>query len=84
MYFSWVFLLLLNEYEEEGKSDPGKKEWPRKGMSQEMTQKKKESILAFFRQVVGFIKLHFHFILFESITKKWIADEHYNRSKLGS
>lgn len=38
-------------------------------MSQEMTQKK-ESVLAFFRLVVGFLKLHFRFILFESITKK--------------
>lgn len=41
MDFIWVFLLLLlNEYEEEEESDPDKKEWPRKGMSQEMTPKK--------------------------------------------
>lgn len=47
MYFIWVLLLPLNEYEVEGESDPGKKKWPRKGMSQEMTQGN-ASILALF------------------------------------
>lgn len=57
-YFIWLFLLLLllNEYEEEGDSDSDKTEWPRKGMCQEMTQRK-ESILALFLSLaVCFLK----------------------------
>ena len=57
------------------------KEWPRKRMSQEMTQRK-ESVWAFFlRLAVGSLKwLFFNFIW--KYEKN--ADEHYNRSKLGS
>lgn len=82
MYFIWVFLLLLNEYEEEGKSDPGKKEWPRKGMSQEMTQKKRKYFG--FLQTSRFHQITFSFYFIWKYNKKRIADEHYNRSKIGS
>lgn len=48
MYFIWVlFVLPLNKHEEKWVRDPRKKEWSRKGMSQEMTQRN-ASTSAFF------------------------------------
>lgn len=64
MDFIWVFLLLLlNEYEEEGESDPGKRRMTQKG--NEPGNDPQKSILAFFlRLAVGFLKWYFfNFIL---------------------